>query len=215
MSLILDLIFPKNCYGCGQRGVYLCPKCQKDLFVLNINPPSNNFDGGICLFRYNSFIKSAIVDLKYNFIFDISDDLADLMAKMIKTNFPNLVNYWQQNNFTLTPIPLSQFRQNWRGFNQSEIISQKLAQKLSLNFSSQILFRHQNTQTQAKLKNTKDRIKNVNKIFSLCEDTEKLKNKNFIIFDDVSTTRSTLNSAQETLKALHPNQCWFLTLADG
>jgi len=215
MSLILDLIFPKICYGCGQPGDYICPKCQENLPVLNTTPPQNGFDGGLSLFKYQSFIKSAITDLKYNFIFDNTDNLANLMAKILKLNFPNLINYWQQNNFILIPVPLFHSRQNWRGFNQSEILSQKLAKKLSLGFSNEIVFRHQNTQIQARIKNTKDRIKNVDNIFSLNKNLDKFQNKNFIIFDDVSTTCSTLNSVQKTLKFVHPNQCWYLTLADG
>ena len=215
MSLILDLIFPQKCYGCGRTGEYLCSKCQKNISVLNTKPPQNGFDGGLSLFKYHSFIKSAITDLKYNFVSDNVEDLASLCAKTLKSNFPNLIGYWRQNNFILIPIPLHQSRQNWRGFNQSEILSQKIASKLSLDFSNQILIRHQNTTNQAKLKNIKDRSNNVANIFSLSPISDKFKHKNFIIFDDVCTTQSTLISAQLTLKTSFPNQCWYLTLSAG
>ncbi len=215
MSIILDLIFPKVCYGCGQTGEYLCLKCQKNISILNIKPPQYGFDGGLSLFKYQSFIKSAIVDLKYNFVSDNSDDLSNLCVKTLKLNFPNLIKYWHQNNFILIPIPLHLSRQNWRGFNQSEILSQKIASKISLNFSNQILIRHQNTAVQARLKNIKDRNNNVSNIFSLSPTSNNFQSRNFIIFDDVSTTQSTLISAQKTLKALHPNQCWYLTLSEG
>ncbi|MDD4135759.1 MAG: hypothetical protein PHN66_01665 [Candidatus Shapirobacteria bacterium] len=215
MSLILDLIFPKKCYGCGQTGEYLCSKCQKNISILNTKPPQNGYNGGLCLFKYNSFIKSAIIDLKYNFISDNVDNLADLCVKALKSNFPNLIKYWHQNNFILIPIPLHQSRQNWRGFNQSDILSQKIALKISLNFCNQILIRHQNTAVQARFKNIKDRKTNVANIFSLSPISNKFKNQNFIIFDDVCTTQSTLISAQKTLKTLSPNQCWYLTLSAG
>jgi len=215
MSLLLDLIFPKKCYGCGKTGEYLCLKCQKNIHVLNTKPPQNGFDGGLSLFRYHSFIKSAIVDLKYNFVSDNINDLASLMDKTLKSSFPNLVKYWCQNNFILISIPLHHSRQNWRGFNQSEILGQKLAKKLSLQFSNEIIIRHQETTAQARLKNIKDRTKNVADIFSLAPNSDQFKNKNFILFDDVSTTQSTLTSAQKTLKTLSPSQCWYLTLSAG
>ena len=215
MSLILDLIFPKICYGCGQKGDYLCPKCQKHLTVLNVKSPKNGFDGGLSLFKYQSFIKSAITDLKYNFVSDNSINLANLMAKILKSDFPNLVKYWRQNNFLLIPIPLHQSRQNWRGFNQSEILAKKLAKILSLDFSNEVLIRHQNTFIQARLKNIKDRTKNVANIFSLHPSIRNYKNKNIILFDDVSTTQATLISAQNSLKTLSPSQCWYLTLSAG
>ena len=215
MSLILDLIFPKICYGCGQKGDYLCPKCQKHLTVLNVKSPKNGFDGGLSLFKYQSFIKSAITDLKYNFVSDNSINLANLMAKILKSDFPNLVKYWRQNNFLLIPIPLHQSRQNWRGFNQSEILAKKLAKILSLDFSNEVLIRHQNTAIQARLKKTVDRTKNVANIFSLHPSIGNCKNKNIILFDDVSTTQATLISAQNSLKTLSPSQCWYLTLSAG
>lgn len=215
MSLILDLIFPKTCYGCGKKGDYLCPKCQKHITVLNTKPPQNGFDGGLSLFKYNSAIKSAIIDLKYNFVSDNVDNLVNFCIKTLKSNFPNLIKYWHQNNFILIPIPLYHSRQNWRGFNQSEILAQKLSQKLSLNFSNQILTRHQNSAVQARLKNIKDRTNNVANIFSLYPNLGKYNHKNFLLFDDVSTTQSTLLSAQFTLKTLPSNQCWYLTLSAG
>ena len=215
MSIILDLIFPKKCYGCGQIGEYFCSNCQKNISVLNTKPPQNGFDGGISLFKYHSFIKSAIVDLKYNFVSDNADDLANFCVKTLKSNFPNLIKYWRQNNFILVPIPLHQSRQNWRGFNQSELLSQKIASKLSLGFSNQILIRHQNTAVQAKLTNINDRHHNVADIFSLTPISDKFHHQNFILFDDVCTTQSTLISAQKTLKVLPQNQCWYLTLSAG
>jgi ComF family protein len=215
MSLILDLIFPKVCYSCGRAGDYFCSKCQKNLSALTTVPPQNGFDGGLSLFRYDSSIKTAIIDLKYNFVSDNADLLVDIMDKKIKSDFPNLINYWQQSNFILIPIPLFSSRRNWRGFNQSEILCQKLAKKLKLSFSNQILIRHRHNQSQAKIKNTQARIKNVSNIFSLNQGIEKFKNQNFIIFDDVRTTASTLNSAQKAIKILYPNQCWFLTLSVG
>ena len=215
MSLILDLIFPKICYGCGKTGDYLCPKCQKHLTILNIKSPKNGFDGGLSLFKYQSFIKSAITDLKYNFVSDNSTNLANLMAKILKSDFPNLIKYWRQNDFVLIPIPLHFSRQNWRGFNQSELLAKKLAKNISLDFSNQVLIRHQNTLIQARLKKTENRSKNVANIFSLHQSIGNIKNKNVILFDDVSTTQSTLISAFSTLKTLSPSHCWYLTLSAG
>lgn len=215
MSLILDLIFPKICYGCGQKGDYLCSKCQKNISILNTKPPKNGFDGGLSLFKYNSAIKSAITDLKYNFVSDNATNLANLMTKILKSDFPNLVKYWRQNNFILIPIPLHQSRQNWRGFNQSEILAKKIAKILSLDFSNEVLIRHQNTAIQARLKKTTYRTKNVANIFSLHPSIGDFKNKNLILFDDVSTTQSTLISALTTLKILPPSHCWYLTLSAG
>ena len=216
MSLILDLIFPKKCLNCGAKGQYLCPKC---LSLQKTNQPKYidklSKEGSLSLFRYEFLINIAISELKYHFVTDLAEELAIISANLIKINFPHLLKYWQKNNFVLIPIPLHLSRQNWRGFNQSEILVKNLAKKLSLTFSNQVLIRHQNTQIQARLKNIKERTNNVSNIFSLHPSSCQLKNRNFIIFDDVSTTNSTLISAQLTLKDLPVNQCWYLTLSVG
>jgi ComF family protein len=185
MSLIIDLIFPKICYGCGKEGEYLCPKCQDNISILNTHPPQDGFDGGLSLCRYNYAVKSAILDLKYSFVTDNASYLSEFMAQKINQEFPNLIKYWQLNNFILIPIPLHHSRQNWRGFNQSKILAQKLSQKISLDFSNQVLTRHQNTQPQARLKNTNQRTQNVFNIFSLTPFSGQFKQKNFIIFDNI------------------------------
>jgi len=215
MSVLLDLIFPKKCVSCGQTGEYLCPNCQKNIAILSIKPPKSGFDGSLSFFKYNLAIKSLITDLKYNFVTDNVDILVSLMVKELKNNFPNLLKYWRQNNFILIPIPLHQSRLNWRGFNQSELLSAKLAKKLKLKFSNHILFRHKSNHAQARLTKSLDRINNVSNIFSLNPISGNFNNQNFIIFDDVTTTQSTLNSAQSALKILSPSQCWSLTLASG
>jgi len=215
MAIILDLIFPKKCASCGQVGEYLCPKCQQNIPILSIKPPKSGFDGSLSFFKYNLAIKSLITDLKYNFVTDNADILVSIMVKELKDNFPNLLKYWRQNDFILIPIPLHLSRLNWRGFNQSELLSAKLAKKLKLKFSNHILLRHKSTHAQARLTKSIDRINNVVNIFSLNPISGNLNNKNFILFDDVTTTQSTLNSAQSALKILSPSQCWSLTLASG
>lgn len=210
MSLIINLIFPKICFGCGKTGSYFCKKC---ITKIHYHSPEFSADsikeGSLSLFKYNSFIKSAIQSLKYEFVTDISDELSYLFSQKIIIDYPDLLNYWQKNNFIITPIPLFHSRQNWRGFNQSEVLGQLIAKKLKLNFSNQIIFRHRYTFTQSHLKSHLKRQQNLKNAFTPVLPIP----KNIIIFDDVVTSFSTLNSAFNSLKPFGLNHCWFLTLA--
>ncbi len=210
MSLILDLIFPKTCFGCGQTGSYFCPKCRKNLKFHSLKfSPDPIKEGSLSLFYYHSSVRQAIQSLKYEFVTDLADEFSDIFSQKIITEYPQLLNYWQKNNFFITSIPLYFSRQNWRGFNQSELLSYQIAQKLNLNFSHQILFRHRHTFTQSHFKKQSDRFQNTKNAFTPILPIP----KNIIIFDDVATTFSTLNSAYNSLKPFGLNHCWFLTLA--
>ena len=210
MSFILDLIFPKTCFSCGQIGYYFCPKCRENIKFHSLKfSPGPILEGSLSLFYYHSFTRLAIQSLKYEFVTDLVDEFSDIFSQKIITDYPRLLAYWQKNNFFITPIPLYSSRQNWRGFNQSELLSQQIAQKLKLNFSNQILFRHRRTITQSHLKKQSDRFQNIKNAFTPILPIP----KNIIIFDDVATTFSTLNSAFDSLKPFGLNHCWFLTLA--
>lgn len=212
MSLILDLIFPKICYGCKTFGYYICPVCAQKLEIKSIKiDTQNNFEGIVSVLKYNSFVKNFIYDLKYDFVSDLSDEVAKICIQKIKINYPHLLQYWQQKNFCLIPIPLHLFRQNWRGFNQSSLLGQKIAQSLDLNFSENILIRTINTTSQVKLKNKRQRFSNLYSAFSL-NPNQKIP-ENIILFDDVMTTGSTLISAKNTLTTSPASRYWCLTLA--
>lgn len=213
MSFILDFLFPIKCLGCGKNGSYFCSSCLNKQTTHSPIFSSKNpqIEGHLSLYKYNSLIKKIITEIKYNFVTDIIDSFTNNCANLIKKNFSNLLNYWQKNDFVLIPIPLHYYRQNWRGFNQSVLIGKLLAQKLNLKFSDQILIRSKNTHTQAKLKNRTDKKANLSDAFIVLDP---LIPSNIILFDDVATTFSTLNSAFKTLSNHEsPSRFWFLTLS--
>jgi ComF family protein len=210
MSLILNLLFPKTCFGCGKIGSYFCPKCRENIKIHSPKFSSKSpKEGSLSLFYYNGLIRQAIQSLKYEFVTDLADEFSSIFSQKIIKKYPDLLSYWQKNNFVLTPIPLYSTRQNWRGFNQSQLLGQLIAKKLKLTFSDQIIFRHRPTFTQSHLKTIQNRQQNIKNAFSPTLPIP----KNLIIFDDVTTSFSTLNSAFNSIKLFGLNHCWFLTLS--
>jgi ComF family protein len=204
VSLILDLIFPINCCSCGQSGHYLCPACFSKISSQEVKGNS------LSLFKYHSHIKKIISLYKYSFVTDLLSELSTLVSLRLKSDYPNLIEYWQKNSYVFTPIPLHYFRQNWRGFNQSALLSQKIAQNLGLSYSDSFLRRSQNRPPQAKLKDRSQRLQNLSQPFSLISSPP----THLILFDDVKTTSATLNSAAEIIKKRFPQtDIFYLTLA--
>ena len=202
MSLILDIIYPRSCFGCGRAGFYLCPPCRREIVLKGMKKGDR-----LSLFRYHGAIKKLITALKFDFVTDVIPEITDFMSQSIISKYPNLLDYWQSKSYVLTPIPLHPSRYNWRGFNQSELICHELSKNLKLNYDPKIISRTKNTQAQTSFKDKLLRKNNIADSFSMIDD----KYQNIILFDDVYTTGSTITSA----KSVFPkkSQIWTLTIA--
>lgn len=213
MSPFLDLIFPKVCYSCHKVGNYFCSECIEKLVVNQANVRHcQPFDGSLSLFPYNSTIKDIIMDLKYNFVTDVVEEIASLMFSSLNSNFPNLLHYWQTENFVLVPVTLSRFRHNWRGFNQSTLICSAFSELSGLKYSPNLLVKNRNNPPQVSLAKKTDRLTNTLNLFQLSPESPIP--KNIVIFDDVCTTMSTLKSAAKPLvNSGKTSELWALSLA--
>lgn len=195
---LIDLIFPKKCLECGREGGYICAGCISQ--VLDGTFDENNF----AVFKYKGVIKKAIVSLKYKFAYDIADELVEETVKRLKSK--------RYHGATLVPIPLFWRRENFRGFNQSEIIGQKIAEKMGWKFIPDLLIRNKNTHPQVGLKNSL-RKSNLSGVFSLNTDCKLDIKTPILIFDDVYTTGSTIKEATKTLKESGFTYIYSLTIA--
>jgi len=204
----LNFLFPRKCLGCGKKGVYFCPSCKKEIISLDpqVSLRESPLDILISVFPYQGIIRQAILKLKYNFVSDLADELADLTVRLIEQE-----NLDCLSGQTLAPIPLHWYRKNWRGFNQTEILGEKLAQRLKINFCSDLLIRVRPTEPQVKLKEKK-RKKNVKGAFKR-NPRNQLPSTNYLLFDDVWTTGATMNECARVLKRAGAKKVFGLTLA--
>jgi competence protein ComFC len=226
--VFLNFLFPRLCYLCQKPGSYFCPSCQKKIPLKKFQYCSvcdqksifgythtscshKNFpDLSLSIFDYTGPIRTALHDLKYRFVSDLARQLSSLLSFQIKTKYPDLLSFWQTKNFIFLPVPLYKIRQNYRGFNQSALLAQLLAQNLNLSFEN-ILLRHRSTKPQYRLTKT-DRRKNLASAFSLLPD-QNVKNKNYLLFDDIYTTGTTLSVCTQVLRKNKAHLIHTLTVA--
>ena len=231
---VLDILFPISCLECGGGNKYLCNNCLPKvggakLFCLECHKPSidgathvkcrkkRSIDFAYSPWDYGGVIRKAILKLKYNFAYTIANELADRFTEKIQKDVPIL-----PKSAVLIPIPLYRSRQNWRGFNQTEELGKIIAQKLSWEYVPNALRRTKKTTPQADLKG-KDRAINLKGVFSLSTNYSPsrrlsgaggyLPSTNYIVFDDVLTTGSTLKEACKVLKHGGVKIVWGLTIA--
>lgn len=209
MSLIIDWLFPRNCFGCNRGNKYLCSLCESKL-ISGVLTQNGSLEGLISIYKYDGLIREIIEKIKYEYVSDAVEELAQLMAKKLSLGYPNIVKYWRKENFVLIPIPLFWQRKNWRGFNQSELLAESLAKFLDLGYSKDVLIRSANTKTQAKIKNRQLRRGNIKDAFDVSPD--KTIPKKVVLVDDVITSGATIAAASKTLKLFGSDQVWGLSL---
>ena len=223
---IIDLIFPSNCFGCGIEGVWLCKDCIEKIPILNKNNCfwCNNKDNNICfscqqesklsaLFvitaYQNPLFQDMLHNLKYNFASSIGDTFKLLLIKYFEQNKIDIIN----KDSVIVPIPLHRKRLAERGFNQSELIGNHIAEILQLKINPKLLIRKKNTKSQMTL-NRADRILNMQKSF-VCPDPTQIKGKDIILIDDVLTTGTTIRDAAQALRASGCRSVSAIVLAKG
>jgi len=111
----------------------------------------------------------------------------------------------------IVPIPLSRARLRERGYNQTQLLSEGLAQKFCRPQSLGNLTRVRHTQNQALLKK-QQRWTNISGAFKI-ENPEEFHQRSILIIDDLFTTGATVSEAARVLKESGAKHVEALTLA--
>lgn len=164
-----------------------------------------------------SLLQKSIHTLKYDFI----EDLAEPLGKLLFETFCLAVNNNQADSqFIICPIPLHRKRLKWRGFNQAELLAQKLLQySQNSAFNNvkllQLLERIHFYRPQMELER-EERLKNMNNAFMI-QNAQYFLNNNqnitILLVDDIATTLATLNAAAKALKQAGAKHVLGLVLA--
>lgn len=136
--------------------------------------------------------------MKYRFVESLASEMASVMTKYLEKK----VTWIQELSPVVVPVPLHNFRLNWRGFNQSEIIAQKIGNDFGWPVLTSTLKRLHDRKPQADMPDRLSRIENARNLFQISGDrkTRDLANKTVLLIDDISTTGSTLNDCARALK---------------
>lgn len=182
------------CFECFREVSFLtnaCKKCQEpfdfnveeiDTCQKCIEQDLNFYSSMKCAVVYNEFIKNLIIRFKNQSDFFLSN----IFAKFILNSASDLF----ESDSIIIPIPLFYKRLIWRGYNQSYVLAKKLAYAKNIELANNIIFRIKDTNSQA-LKKFAQRHENMKDAFAVY-DPRLVKNKKFIIVDDVITTGATV-----------------------
>jgi len=197
---------PYHCYFCDgttTTGSWVCSGCYADLpwnnnhcMLCALPMPSSlpnlicrecqcyppSFELAICAFRYELPIDMAIQLIKYHrkryFVAEMTQMLADYIeTRYVQKDYPDL----------LVAVPIHRDRQKQRGFNQSQLMANKLSSIFNIPADQKLLRKLKATKSQAGLKKPQ-RIHNLEGSFSI---QKSVKDQHIAIIDDVMTTMAT------------------------
>lgn len=205
---IVNLFYPRLCVLCNGSLLiaekHICTGCQLDLPLTNFhldkdNPLEKIFWGRTQLNRAFSFmyfkkggsVQRMLHQLKYKG----NTELAEYLGLLYGTNLKETI--YNEKIEGVMAIPLHKSKLRKRGYNQSELFANGLAEALQIENLSRCIIRNKATETQTK-KTRFDRWQNVESIFNVTL-PELLKNKHILLVDDVITTGSTIEACANEL----------------
>lgn len=221
LDSILNLLFPVACILCHskvdeRRWGPACPNCWAKLVPIppplcaQCGVPAVAIEGlcGLCRRgeHFFDFARSALVfdptlremlhHLKYSDRVSVARPLARILKECL-----------DREGFTgnlLVPVPLHPARERERGFNQAELLAERLGRPVD----ARLLRRRKNTPSQTGLSRNQ-RKRNLAGAFELRRPVV----ETLIVVDDVYTTGSTMNEIARTLKGGGAKRVEILTVA--
>ena len=148
-------------------------------------------------------MRQAIHQLKYRNLRALATTLAQLLNDYLITN--------PVHGKVLVPVPLHRKRLRERGYNQSSLLARELSKLTDLAVVDDCLVRQRYASPQARASNVDERQRNVADAFVCCD--SRLKGKQVLLIDDVSTSGVTLDACAAALKAAGTASVWGLVLA--
>jgi ComF family protein len=223
---LLGMLYPRCCPVChkilaDQEG-WVCPGCraalspiqeprckkcgrpvgQTEEFCGDCRRIERHFTEGVSVFRYDTCMRTSVLKFKYGGRREYADFYAHVMTRFAEKE----LRRWHPD--VIVPIPLHQKKKRRRGFNQAELLAEKISGESGIPFSSSILVKKRNTHSQKEL-DERTRRANLKKAFSVQREILGLR---ILLVDDVFTTGSTMDAAAMCLREAGAETVFFLTL---
>lgn len=222
-NFLLDLVFPPLCLTCEnhlpESEKRVCDNCLASLSLYdylycpvclgrdNRCHPRSGYLLAAATSYDHPVIKKIIWQFKYEGWQNLADPLSDLLVNCLRKT-----GQYSRPDWLVVPLPLYKSRQKKRGFNQSELLAEKVNRQLNLVWSKDNLIRVRNTESQAEMIDYKTREENVKNAFFV-NDPEEFNGKNIILIDDVFTSGTTLNEAIRVLRLVGAKKIIALVVA--
>lgn len=185
---VLDALAPLRCVGCNTIGAIACTGClgkvHAHIQVTNGPTPLESITSAMDF--DTPLVRDLIHALKYEGIRAAADPLAQWLIPVVQTQM--------QPGDVLVPVPLHRRRERTRGYNQSQLLADRVGKALNLSVL-QGAVRTRNTKPQVEC-NGDERRTNLVDAFA----AQPIDARRIILVDDVTTTGSTLQEVAQAIR---------------
>lgn len=218
---VCDRIIPVKCGGevcpsCRERLPWVvqpyCMKCGKMVedprveYCEDCLKHPHRYDRGIAAFQYTGGMRDSIRRMK----FGNRRDYLDFYAASMLAQGERWLRLWRPD--VIIPVPMHWKKKNRRGFNQSELLAEKIGQKTGIPVRTDIVKKCRDTKNQKEL-SLDERRKNLSGAFLLKKKPVGI--HTVLIVDDVYTTGSTVDAISSVLRQGGVKHIYFLTICTG
>lgn len=215
-SRILDILYPRRCPVCGDivqpKGELICPECRNQFsyvagptclrcgkeilepemeYCYDCTTHTRSFDGGVALLNYDRTARESIQGFKYGG----RPEYADFYSEALVQRYGEILRRWRIQ--AIFPVPVHKSRERMRGYNQAEVLAERMGERLDIPVWKSVLIRNKKTTAQKEL-NAKARQRNLEQAMAVAGDLRGL--KRVLLVDDIYTTGSTAEACTKALK---------------
>ncbi len=208
LTEFVDLVFPSVCLTCEALGPVICGECGTKIVPLDGNEdPIQGLDGIYSRGQHEGPLRRGVLRLKFGRKTALARPLAALCAEELRIG-----TFAAWNVDALVPVPIHWTRRLGRGFNQSELLAERLTEELGLPVVRPIR-RTRATGHQIGLSGAARRS-NLRGAFAVAPG-EDLRGRRLAIVDDVCTTGTTLVECASVLRAAGAAAVFAITVSRG
>lgn len=188
----------------------VCKKCGKEIisetmeYCLDCTRHKRSFEYGVSLLNYNEAASRSMAAVKYKNKREYLDFYAEEAVRRCGARILRM------NAEGLLPVPVHPARLRRRGFNQSEVLAEKLGKRLDLPVYPDFLWRRRNTEPQKSL-SPAERLKNLEAAFEAAP----VPFQRLLLVDDIYTTGSTIEACSRVLLRAGAEKVYFFTVCIG
>jgi len=196
LTWISDLLWPRRCVQCGAVGTELCAGCRGSL----TRAPAARTVNGMMVLSAGTLADDALSRIIWNCKYRNLPHLARPLAAWLADTVGQLPDTKRllEGSPLVVPVPLHPHRFAERGYNQAELLASALAGIMALPLAADALVRVHNTTSQVQRATRQERLANMKNAFDVPH-PDRVKGRDIIIVDDVSTTGATLTACAVAL----------------
>ena len=213
--MIFDFFYPPRCPVCDKyienRDDILCEECERNILAIEQyslkRPPLEEIWR---LTRYKEGSRELIRNLKFDKKLNMLNAIEKILERAVNID-DRIINLLNKIDIAVM-VPLHIEREKERGFNQAELIFDKMMKRQNIPIEN-LIIRIRATEHLYD-KNLEERQKELDGAFALTEGAEKkVEGRNFLILDDIFTTGTTMSECAKILKAAGASEIYGLALA--